>query len=146
MDETVDGIRDAIPTAVTEAVGMAELAVAVVVVVAIVLALALVRRGRRLLGRRFGDSESDAERSRRRHEQARRREPPVTIGEEYTVAIRDFSAHHSGERHAVAKIEGFVVFVENVPAGCSVADRIRIAILSFNRGKTSATATYLESA
>ena len=146
MVERVDGIRDAIPTAVTEAVGMAEIAVAVVVVVAIVLALAIVRRGRRLVGRRFAGPESDVERSRRRHELARQREPPVSIGEEYTVAIRDFSDHHSGERHAVAKIEGFVVFVENVPSGYSVTDRIRISILSFNRGKTSATATYLESA
>ncbi|MFD1563760.1 TRAM domain-containing protein [Haloarchaeobius amylolyticus] len=85
-------------------------------------------------------------RSRKRHREAQQREPPVDIGDVETVAIREFTDHHSGERRAVGKIEGFVVFVEDVPTDCEVTDVIRIKILSFNRGHTSATATYLESA
>ncbi|RZV08459.1 putative RNA-binding protein with TRAM domain [Natrinema hispanicum] len=84
--------------------------------------------------------------SRKRHQEAQQREPPVDIGDVETVAIREFTDHHSGERRAVGKIEGFVIFVEDVPDSCAVTDVIRVKILSFNRGHTSATATYLESA
>jgi len=98
-----------------------------------------------LLNRVRGGS-AEERRSRKRHQQAQQREPPVDIGDVETVAIREFTDHHSGERRAVGKIEGFVVFVEDVPNDCEVTDAIRIKILSFNRGHTSATATYLESA
>ncbi|OAQ52692.1 hypothetical protein HTG_10220 [Natrinema mahii] len=87
-----------------------------------------------------------AQRSRKRHEEAQDRDPPVDIGDVETVAIREFTDHHSGERRAVGKVEGFVVFVEDVPDDCEPTDAIRIKILSFNRGHTSATATYLERA
>ena len=89
---------------------------------------------------------ADERRSRKRHRKAQEREPPVDIGDVETVAIREFTDHHSGERRAVGKVEGFVVFVEDVPDGCEPTDVIRIKILSFNRGQTSATATYLEAA
>lgn len=82
--------------------------------------------------------------SRRSHADAQDRDPPVDVGETYTVAVTEFSHHHSGERHAVAKVEGFVVFVEDVPASISRTETIRISILSFNRGRTSATATFLD--
>ena len=95
---------------------------------------------------RRGSRSADERRSRNRHEAAQKRDPPVEIGDVETVAIREFTDHHSGERRAVAKIEGFVVFVEDVPDDCELTDAIRIKILSFNRGHTSATATYLESA
>jgi len=88
---------------------------------------------------------ADERQSRKRHQEAQQREPPVDIGDVETVAIREFTDHHSGERQAVGKIEGFVVFVEDVPESCGPTDVIRIKILSFNRGHTSATATYLES-
>ena len=96
--------------------------------------LRLVRRRRR---------SADVRASRRRHREAREREPPVDVGDVETLGVREFSRHHSGDRHAVGKVEGFVVFVENVPSDVDVADVIRVKILSFNRGKTSATATYL---
>ncbi|OLZ41784.1 RNA-binding protein [Natrinema saccharevitans] len=98
---------------------------------------------RRIRGR--GRSAS-ARRSRKRHEEAQDRDPPVDMGDVETVAIREFTDHHSGERQAVGKVEGFVVFVEDVPDDCEPTDAIRIKILSFNRGHTSATATYLERA
>jgi len=84
--------------------------------------------------------------SRDRHRAAQKRDPPVEIGDVETVAISEFTDHHSGERQAVGKIEGFVVFVEDVPGGCEPTDVIRIKVLSFNRGHTSATATFLETA
>ncbi|SER73259.1 RNA-binding protein [Natrinema salaciae] len=90
---------------------------------------------------------SAAERqSRNRHREAQEREPPVDIGDVETIAIREFTDHHSGERRAVGKVEGFVVFVEDVPDRCETTDVIRVKILSFNRGETSATATFLEHA
>jgi len=48
-----------------------------------------------------------------------KRDPPVEIGDVETVAISEFTDHHSGERQAVGKIEGFVVFVEDVPGAAS---------------------------
>ncbi|WP_254528759.1 TRAM domain-containing protein [Natrinema gelatinilyticum] len=89
---------------------------------------------------------ADERRSRERHEAAQERDPPVDIGDTVTVAIREFSDHHSGERRAVGKVEGFVIFIEDIPDECEVTDVIRVAILSFNRGHTSATARFLEAA
>ncbi|ADD06239.1 TRAM domain protein [Natrialba magadii ATCC 43099] len=76
------------------------------------------------------------------HQEAQGREPPVEIGEEYEVAIQEFTEHHTGERQAVCKVEGFVIFVEDVPDHHEPTDVISASILSFNRGHTSATATY----
>ena len=107
-------------------------------------ALVVVLIGSWLFSRLRGGT-TEKRRSRERHREAQQREPPVDIGDVETVAIREFTDHHSGERQAVGKIEGFVVFVEDVPDSCETTDVIRIKVLSFNRGHTSATATYLES-
>ncbi|QCS43558.1 TRAM domain-containing protein [Natrinema versiforme] len=96
------------------------------------------------LFKRFRGRSADERRSWERHTDAQERDPPVDIGDVEETAIREFSDHHSGERRAVCKIEGFVVFVEDVPDDCDPTDVIRIKILSFNRGHTSATATHLE--
>ncbi|ELY93540.1 hypothetical protein C482_19119 [Natrialba chahannaoensis JCM 10990] len=77
------------------------------------------------------------------HQEAQGRDPPVDVGEEHEVAIQEFTEHHTGERQAVCKVEGFVIFVEDVPSHYEPTDVIRISILSFNRGHTSATATYV---
>lgn len=97
------------------------------------------------LFKRFRGRSADERQSRERHAEAQERDPPVDIGDIEESAIREFSDHHSGEQRAVCKIEGFVVFVEDVPNDCEPTDVIRLKILSFNRGHTSATATYLES-
>ncbi|WP_222919893.1 RNA-binding protein [Natrinema sp. SYSU A 869] len=106
------------------------------VLVALVLVLWLFKRVR-------GGS-ADEQQSRKRHREAQKRDPPVDIGDIETVAIREFTDHHTGERQAVTKVEGFVIFVEDVPDSCEPTDTIRAKVLSFNRGHTSATATYLE--
>lgn len=97
------------------------------------------------LVRRFrGETRSAAQReSYARHREAQRREPPVELGDVRKAAVHEFTEHHSGERQAVCKIEGFVVFVEDIPADLEVGDVLEIEILSFNRGRTSATATYV---
>ncbi|WP_135366493.1 TRAM domain-containing protein [Halosimplex halophilum] len=92
--------------------------------------------------RRRRSSESRA--SERAHEAAQEREPPVEIGESYTVGVTEFSDHHSGGTVAVGKVEGFVLFVEDVPSGVSVGDPIRAKVVSFNRGHTSADAVFVE--
>ncbi|WP_049895478.1 TRAM domain-containing protein [Halopiger xanaduensis] len=93
---------------------------------------------------RIGGRWADRRKSERRHREAQEREPPVEIGDERAVAVQEFTEHHSGKRHAVCKIEGFVVFVEDVPSSVAAGDVIEIEILSFNRGHTSATARFLD--
>ncbi|SFB69869.1 Predicted RNA-binding protein, contains TRAM domain [Halobiforma haloterrestris] len=94
----------------------------------------------RLRGRLAGSA--DRRESYERHREAQGREPPVDLGDVERVAVEEFTEHHSGERQAVAKVEGFVVFVEDLPRDLEVGDVIEIEILSFNRGHTSATARY----
>jgi len=89
-------------------------------------------------------SSSDRRQSKKAHDAAQQREPPVDIGESYDFGITDFSTHHSGEKVAVGKVEGFVLFVEDIPGGLSEGDVIRAKVLSFNKGKTSADATFVE--
>jgi predicted RNA-binding protein with TRAM domain len=83
--------------------------------------------------------------SKRAHEAAQEREPPVELGSTYEFGVTDFSDHHSGERVAVGKVEGFVLFVEDIPGDLSNGDVIRAKVLSFNEGRTSADATFVES-
>lgn len=87
---------------------------------------------------------ADARASRRAHEAARERDPPVAIGETYELGVTEFTDHHSGDRVAVGRVQGFVVFTGDVPGSVSVGDAIRVRVMSFNRGETSADATYLE--
>ncbi|MFC3476366.1 TRAM domain-containing protein [Halobacterium litoreum] len=89
---------------------------------------------------------SDARASKRAHEEAQEREPPVEIGETYEFGVTEFTDHHSGERVAVGKVEGFVVFTEDVPGSVSEGDVIRAKVLSFNRGETSADASFVGTA
>jgi predicted RNA-binding protein with TRAM domain len=86
---------------------------------------------------------SDRQESKRAHEKAQERDPPVDIGETYEFGVTDFTDHHSGERIAVGKVEGFVLFTEDVPGSVSEGDVIRAKVLSFNEGRTSADATYV---
>jgi predicted RNA-binding protein with TRAM domain len=101
--------------------------------VAVVLAAALLLRRR-----------SSAGESRRAHEAAQAREPPVEIGGTYEFGIVDFADHHTGKRVAVGKVEGFVLFAEDVPDGVAEGDVVRATVLSFNEGRTSADARVVE--
>ncbi|WP_255198722.1 TRAM domain-containing protein [Halorarius litoreus] len=85
-----------------------------------------------------------ADESRRAHEAAQEREPPVDIGETHTFGITEFTDHHSGAQVAVGKVEGFVLFTEDVPDGLEEGDVIRAKVLSFNQGHTSADAAFVE--
>lgn len=93
-----------------------------------------------VLFRRRGSAAAQA--SKRAHDAAQERDPPVDIGSTYELGITEFTDHHSGDRVAVGKVEGFVVFTEDVPMSLSEGDAIRATITSFNRGHTSADATY----
>jgi predicted RNA-binding protein with TRAM domain len=88
---------------------------------------------------------SEARASRRAHEAAQERDSPVEIGETYEFGIVEFADHHSGDRVAVGKVEGFVLFTEDVPDGLSTGDVIEAKVLSFNDGRTSADATFVAS-
>ncbi|MFC6716793.1 RNA-binding protein [Natrialbaceae archaeon GCM10025810] len=99
-----------------------------------------------LLARTGSERATDRRRSLERHEEARQRDPPVDLGDERVAVVEEFTTHHSGERHAMCRIEGFVVFVEDVPDDLEETEAIRLKILSFNRGHTSARARFLERA
>jgi predicted RNA-binding protein with TRAM domain len=86
---------------------------------------------------------SDRSQSKRAHEAAQQRDPPVEIGETYDLGVAEFTDHHSGDRVAVGKVEGFVLFTEDVPGSVAEGDVIRAKVLSFNEGRTSADATYV---
>jgi predicted RNA-binding protein with TRAM domain len=85
-----------------------------------------------------------AGRSERAHDRAQEREPPVEIGENVEMGITEFTDHHTGKRVAVGKVEGFVVFTADVPGHVSERDAIRVTVTSFNRDRTSADATFVE--
>ncbi|SEO64280.1 Predicted RNA-binding protein, contains TRAM domain [Halorientalis persicus] len=107
----------------------------VAAVVVLLLLLVLLRR-----------RSSDASESKRAHEAAQERDPPVELGETYEFGITEFTDHHSGDRVAVGRVEGFVLFTEDVPDAVSKGDVIRSKVLSFNQGRTSADATFVEQA
>lgn len=112
---------------------MRPLSIAVgVVVVAVVLALFYWWRRRT----------ADRRASREAHEDAQGREPPVELGETYEFGVTEFSEHHTGERVAVGKVEGFVLFTSDVPDSVDEGDVIRAKVMSFNEGRTSASASY----
>ncbi|MDL0129578.1 hypothetical protein PNP59_01340 [Halobacterium salinarum] len=85
---------------------------------------------------------SGARQSKRAHDAAQEREPPVDLGETYEFGVTEFADHHSGDRVAVGKVEGFVLFTEDVPNSVSEGDVIRATVTSFNRDETSADAIF----
>ena len=87
---------------------------------------------------------TDKRRSRQAHEAAQQRVPPVEIGGTYEFGVIEFTDHHSGNQVAVGKVEGFVLFTEAIPNAVTEGDIIRAKVLSFNTGKTSATAKFVE--
>lgn len=85
---------------------------------------------------------AEARKSERAHADAQDRDPPVELGETYEAGIHEFTTHHSGEEIAVVKVEGFVLFVEDVPRDAQVGDVIEATVLSWNEDRTSADATF----
>ena len=132
MQQIVDRVVDLVRAQATDQPWIA----AGVVALAVLLVVFVGWRRRRSSGRR---------RSKRAHDAATEREPPVELGETYEFGVREFADHHSGERVAVGKVEGFVLFTEDVPGGVGEGDVIRARVLSFNRGRTSADAKFVGS-
>ena len=96
-----------------------------------------------VLVRRLRGPSAEARESKRAHEAARERDAPVEIGETYEFGVTELTDHHSGSEVAVGKVEGFVVFTEDIPGGLEPGDVIRAKVLSFNEGRTSADATFV---
>lgn len=86
---------------------------------------------------------SGARQSKAAHNEAQKRSPPVELGETVEFGVTDLTDHHSGERVAVGKVEGFVIFTEDIPNSIGKGDVIRAKVLSFNEGRTSADATFV---
>ncbi|ELY39846.1 hypothetical protein C496_14251 [Natronorubrum tibetense GA33] len=78
------------------------------------------------------------------HKRATRRSPPVELGEVHELGVEEVLDHHTGKQQARGKIEGFQVFVDDVPSDIRPLDMIRVKILSYGRGRTSAEAKFLE--
>jgi len=98
-----------------------------------------------VVGRLRGPSASARE-SQRAHEAAQERAPPVDVGETHTFGVKELTDHHSGDKVAVGEVEGFVLFVEDIPSSLSPGDVIRAKVLSYNEGRTSADAAFVERA
>jgi len=94
-------------------------------------------------GKADGIQQAQRAASREAHENATDREPPVDIGDRVTLGIKEFNAHHSGDRVAVCKQEGFVIFVDGVPERANVGDVIDAEIVSFGPDRNSAEAEYV---
>lgn len=97
-----------------------------------------------IVATRLRGPSTSARKSQQAHEAAQDRAPPVDVGGTYTFGVKELSDHHSGSQVAVGEVEGFVLFVEDVPSSLSPGDVIRAKVLSFNEGRTSADATFLE--
>ncbi|GAB7012501.1 hypothetical protein JCM18549_07720 [Halolamina salina] len=94
-------------------------------------------------GRADGIERAQREQSRQAHEAATEREPPVDVGDRVSLAVKEFESHHSGERVAVCKKAGFVIFVDGVPDSADVGDVIDAEIVDFGRDRNSAEAQYV---
>ncbi len=92
--------------------------------------------------RQEAEEEFHKEQSWEAHREATEKSAPVDLGDEVTVGVRELKKHHSGVETAVCKKEGFVIFVNEVPASINEGDVISAKVTSFNEGKTSADATY----
>ena len=114
---------------------------AAVAALALVVAYVSYRKGR-ADGIDIGRERAQRESSREAHDQAVDREPPVSIGDGVSLGIKEFKTHHSGDRVAVCKTEGFVVFVEGVPGHVDAGDVIDATVVSFGPDRNSAEATY----
>ncbi|EMA66321.1 hypothetical protein C461_11824 [Halorubrum aidingense JCM 13560] len=110
------------------------------------IAAVVVLLGLLVIVRRIRGPSADARESKRAHDAAQERDPPVSIGETYEFGVTELTDHHSGTEVAVGKVEGFVVFTEDIPNGISKGDVIRAKVLSFNEGRTSADATFVTKA
>ena len=95
------------------------------------------------IGKARGIKQGQRAASHEAHEQATEREPPVDIGDGVSLAVKEFREHHSGDRAAVCKKEGFVVFVDDVPDSVDVGDVIDAEIVDFGRDRNSAEAQYV---
>jgi predicted RNA-binding protein with TRAM domain len=60
--------------------------------------------------------------SRQAHAAARQREPLVETGDVIEAGVEELTDHHSGRRDALVRVEGFVVFVRDVPDDVEPAD------------------------
>ncbi|GGL70252.1 TRAM domain-containing protein [Halocalculus aciditolerans] len=85
---------------------------------------------------------ADRRASKNAHDAAQKRDAPVDLGQTYDLGVTEFTDHHSGERVAVGKVQGFVLFVHDVPDAVDEGDAIRATVTSFNRNNTSADAQY----
>lgn len=78
------------------------------------------------------------------HKNAQRRQPPVQIGDVRKMGVEDISDHYSGESVAVGHVEGFVIFVYDIPKDIRPLDIIRVKITAFNRDMNSARSNFIE--
>lgn len=93
-------------------------------------------------GMEAGRAAAEQEASRQAHDDATDRAPPVSVGDHVSLGVKEFKAHHSGDRVAVCKKKGFVVFVNDVPESVDVGDVVDAEIVSFGPDNNSAEATY----
>jgi predicted RNA-binding protein with TRAM domain len=80
------------------------------------------------------------------HREAQQRAPPVELGEVRKIGVEEILDHHTDSPQARGEIEGFQIFVDDIPRDIRSLDFIRVKIMSYGRGRTSAQAKFLERA
>lgn len=86
--------------------------------------------------------EVDIEQSFEAHKEAKKRDPPVDIGDEVELGVEDIDRHHSGKITAVCNKEGFYIFVNKAPDNIREGDVVQATITSFGKERNSAQATF----
>lgn len=87
---------------------------------------------------------SNTSESKRAHEEATKRSPPVDIGDVEKMGIIDLTTHHRKGPEAVCEVEGFKIFVQNIPSSLEIGDVLSAKIVSYGRDKTSAKAVFID--
>lgn len=87
---------------------------------------------------------SEIKDSKESHDKAKNRTPPVDIGDISKTGVIEITTDHRNEKQALCEVEGFKIFVENIPESLTVGDVIRSKVVSFNRGRSSAKAIFEE--
>ncbi|WP_336134240.1 hypothetical protein [Natronomonas amylolytica] len=88
---------------------------------------------------------TEIEESQQAHKDAAKRAPPVDIGDVRKMGVFDITPHHQRGRDAVCEVEGFKIFVQDIPEDIDTGDIILAKVLSYNKGESSAKAMFIES-
>lgn len=78
------------------------------------------------------------------HQEAKKRDPPVELGEIVEGGVTDITYRHNNETEAVIRVESFVIFVNDVSDNVEKGDILRAKVTSFGTNMRCAHAILQE--